>query len=289
MKQLVFAALAIAWLASCGPSAETKRLQQQNDSLARLSSLKDSHMTSLVTSLIDIQDNLQAIKEKENIITVNVSTGDKVNASMKEQINRDIELIYDLMIQNKEKIAQLESKLKNAAAQNSNLNKLIAGLNKQIEQQEAEIMRLHELLAEKDIEIRNLNMAIFGLKGAMDSLGREHQTVKGKLQQTTEVLETAYYVIGSKKELKDKEIITSDGLFASKKIMQGNYEADYFTRVNVTQIAEIPLMAKRAKILSTHPQQSYKLTPDAQGLQVLQIVNKADFWSVSKYLVVQVN
>lgn len=246
-------------------------------------------MNSLITSLIDIQDNLQAIKEKENLISVNVSSGDKVNTSMKEQINRDIQMIYDLMVQNKEKITQLEAQLKSSGAKNANLNKLIAGLNKQIEIQAMEIERLNEVLASKDIEISNMSTAIRGLRSSVDSLSMEQRTVKNKLQSATEELERGFYIIGSKKELKDKNIITSTGLFSTKKIMTGSYESEFFTQVNVTQLEEIPLLSKKAKVLSSHPTEAYALEADDSGNLTLVIKNKTDFWSVSRYLVVQVN
>ncbi|MGV8827615.1 MAG: Cbp1 family collagen-binding glycoprotein adhesin [Breznakibacter sp.] len=289
MKNIIII-IAIALVAtSCGLGSASKEMKMQNDSLLMVNSLKDSHMNSLITSLIDIQDNLQTIKEKENLISVNVSSGDKVNTSMKEQINRDIQMIYDLMVQNKEKITQLESQLKGSGAKNANLNKLIAGLNKQIETQAMEIERLNGVLAAKDIEITNLGHSVRGLKSSVDSLSAEQRAVKNKLQATTEELEKGFYIIGSKKELKEKSIVTSDGLFSSKKIMTGNYESDFFTKVNVTQIEEIPLMSKKAKVLSNHPKDSYSLNADANGNLTLVIKNKTDFWSVSKYLVVQVN
>lgn len=289
MKNIIII-IAIALVAtSCGLGSASKEMKMQNDSLLMVNSLKDSHMNSLITSLIDIQDNLQTIKEKENLISVNVSSGDKVNTSMKEQINRDIQMIYDLMVQNKEKITQLESQLKSSGAKNANLNKLIAGLNKQIETQAMEIERLNGVLAAKDIEITNLGHSVRGLKSSVDSLSAEQRAVKNKLQATTEELEKGFYIIGSKKELKEKSIVTSDGLFSSKKIMTGNYESDFFTKVNVTQIEEIPLMSKKAKVLSSHPKDSYSLNADANGNLTLVIKNKTDFWSVSKYLVVQVN
>ena len=289
MKNIIFV-IAIALIAtSCGLGSASKELKLQNDSLRMVNGLKDSHMNSLITSMIDIQDNLQTIKEKENLISVNVSSDDKVNTSMKEQINRDIQLIYDLMVQNKEKIAQLESQLKSSGAKNANLNKLIAGLNKQIETQAAEIERLNGVLAQKDIEIGHLGQSIRDLRTSVDSLGAEQKTTQGKLQASIELNERGYYIIGSKKELKDKSIITSEGLFSSKKIMSSNYESEVFTQVNVTQIEEIPLMSKKAKVLTNHPKNSYSLDADSNDNLTLVIKNKSDFWSVSKYLVIQVN
>lgn len=289
MKNIIIIIATAFIVSSCGLGSASKEIKMQNDSLRMVNTLKDSHMNNLITSLIDIQDNLQVIKEKENLISVNVSSGEKVNASMKEQINRDIQLIYDMMVQNKEKITQLEAQLKSSGAKNTNLSKLIAGLNKQIETQAAEIDRLNEVLISKDIEIGALNRSVSGLLASVDSLSGEYRSTRSKLQSTTEDLERGFYIIGSKKELKDRKVITSDGLFAAKKIMTGSYDDGLFTQVNVTQLEQIPLNSKKAKLLTNHPKGSYSLNEDSKGSLTLVIEDKTSFWSVSRYLVVQIN
>ena len=41
-------------------------------------------------------------------------------------------------------------------------------------------------------------------------------------------------------------------------------------------------------MLTTHPVGSYALEKDSKGEVVLKIMNPKEFWSVSKYLVIQV-
>ena len=51
---------------------------------------------------------------------------------------------------------------------------------------------------------------------------------------------------------------------------------------------EIKLYSKRAELLTTHPAGSYELVKDAKGQLTLKITNPSQFWSVSRYLVIQV-
>ena len=48
------------------------------------------------------------------------------------------------------------------------------------------------------------------------------------------------------------------------------------------------LYSKDADILTTHPAGSYAMEKDDKGQLTLKITNPKDFWSVSKYLVIQV-
>jgi hypothetical protein len=50
----------------------------------------------------------------------------------------------------------------------------------------------------------------------------------------------------------------------------------------------VPLYAKKARILTTHPKNSYSLEK-VDGQYVIEILDKKAFWSVSNYLVVEVD
>ena len=54
-------------------------------------------------------------------------------------------------------------------------------------------------------------------------------------------------------------------------------------------LKEIPLEMKKAKILTNHPEGSYSLVKNDKGLLTLVISDPQNFWSLSKYLVVNVD
>ena len=95
-------------------------------------------------------------------------------------------------------------------------------------------------------------------------------------------MNTAWYVFGTKKELKDQRIVEGG------KVLQANFNKSYFTKIDIRVDKVVNLYSKSAKILTTHPSSSYTLTRDANKQYTLRITNPELFWSTSKYLVVVV-
>ncbi len=287
MKRLIPIAL-IALLSAC-QLTDSGDIQQEKDSLLMVNAEKDRQMNSLVTTLIQIDDNLQSIKEKENIISLNVASGETSGEALEDRINRDIQLIYDLMLQNKDEISKLERNLKQSGTNNANLNKLVNRLNKQLKDKTLEIIKLKQQLESQSIEIDELNFSISGLQSVVDSLQNVRNATQQQLDEATVQLYKAHYVFGTKKELKEQNIISSDGLFSKKKVSGEGFSEEYFTTIDYREIDSIPLFRPKAKILTVHPESSYQLEEANEGAMVLRINDKEAFWSMSRFLVVQVN
>jgi len=267
----------------------SKDVIREKDSLMMTVAEKDRQMNSLVTAMISIDDNLQQIKEKENIISMNVASGEASGKALEDRINSDIQLIYDLMLQNKEQISKLEKDLKQSGTNNANLNKLVTRLNNQLKEKTLEIIKLKQQLENQSLEITELNFTIDGLQSVVDSLENVRNATQQQLAEATEELYKAHYVFGTKKELLDQKIIESNGLFSKKTVTGEGYDEDYFTTIDYREIDSIPLFRPKAKILTVHPESSYTLEEAGEGSMVLKITDKEAFWSRSRYLVVQVN
>jgi hypothetical protein len=88
--------------------------------------------------------------------------------------------------------------------------------------------------------------------------------------------------------LKEQNITTSDGLFKPRKVLQSDFNKNYFARIDARKTKTIPLYSSRAKILTSHPKSSYTLEKE-NGNFVLLIIDTEEFWSVSRYLVIEVD
>ena len=89
--------------------------------------------------------------------------------------------------------------------------------------------------------------------------------------------------------MKDQKILSGSGLFKKGSVLKdGDVNKDYFTQVDIRTTKEIKLYSKDADILTTHPTDSYALEKDDKGQLTLKVTNPKEFWSVSKYLVIQV-
>lgn len=281
-----FLILLIPLFFACGREAkkQAEALQARNDSLMTQTLQKDEAINDFISSINDIQSTLDTIKMKENIITLSTDRGGELKVSAKEQIKSDIQTIYALMLKNKETLNVLQRKIKSSNLQVEELQKLVDRVNKEILLKDAQIEELREKLAKMNIDIEAANMQIDNLSQTVKQQSGQITDQSQTIEQQTTALNTAYYIIGTAKDLKEKEVIEG-GVLKGKEVLN-DFKKDNFTRIDIRKTTEIPILSKKAEVLSKHPTTSYKLTGDKKLVQALQITDPKAFWSVTKYLVI---
>ena len=184
---------------------------------------------------------------------------------------------------NRKQIEQLEKKLKASGIEASSLRKVISNLQKELDGKVARIAVLQAELAEKDIRIAELDKAVATLTGDVNALQKVSDEQQEVIEQQVVKLNTAWYVFGTAKELKEQNILKSGDVMSST-----DFNKNYFTEIDVRVDRVFPLYAKNAKLLTMHPAGSYEFTKDADKMMTLNIVDFEAFWSVSRYMVIQV-
>ena len=162
------------------------------------------------------------------------------------------------------------------------LKKIIDNLTQQMEVKDKQLQALREELDKKDIHIAELDEMVSDLNTNVASLKEENTQKTETISTQDKALHTAWFVFGTKKELKDQ------GILQSGEVLKGNFNKEYFTKIDIRIDKEIKLYSKSAEILTSHPASSYTLQRDANKQYVLRITNPDAFWSTSKYLVIQV-
>lgn len=280
MKKLIFLLLPALFIMCQNQSAINEKAEIRNDSLQRLLVQKDSALYAFMGTFNDIESNLQEIKARENIITFNASeTGAQKKKS--DQINEDINFIYDLMIQNKEKVTNLERLLKRADIKNNELQKTIANLQVKLQEKDVEILNLRE-------ELKTMNFKVDELAYEIDTLKFNNEIKQAIIKAQEESLNTAYYIFGSMKELKENKVIDKKGSFIGVKKLNQDFDKSLFTKIDIRNKNIFPINVQKIKILSTHPSTSYEIIGE-KPIERIEITNPDEFWSVSKYLVVVLN
>jgi len=276
--------LLIPFVISCGREAEKKAqdLQSKNDSLMSQTLQKDEAINEFIASINDIQGTLDTIKMKENIISLNTDKGGEMKVSAKEQIKSDITTIYSLMLKNKETLNALQKKLKKTNLKVDELNKMVERLTKELTAKNSEIEALREKLAKMNIQIDQANLQIDNLSQTVKSQSGQIEEQTQTIQNQDIALNTAYYIIGTSKDLK------KNGILKNGKILP-DFNKDLFTKINIQKTTEISILAKGAKVLSNHPTNSYKLVGDKKTVQSLQIKDIKAFWANSKFLVIVID
>ena len=280
-KLLLVACVAAFCLTGCNNGKNDSAAQNtaQADSLNGIIAQKDSEINDLMGTLNEIEEGFQQISEAEHRVSL-AKDGEGVNK--KQKLKEDIQFIADRMKQNRELIAKLQKQLANGTLKGAQLQKTIEGLQKQLEEKDAQLQTLREELDKKDIHIAALDETVNNLNTKTNRLTAESNQKTETINAQDKQIHTAWYVFGTKKELKEQSII-QDG-----KVMTGNFNKNYFTKVDIRNLSEIKLYSKSAKLLTTHPSSSYSLVRDANKQYTLRITNSQIFWSTSKYLVVLV-
>lgn len=267
------------------PNPELEKLKAEKEAIAKEAASKDSTINSFMESLNEIEDNLREVKQKEGSIKASANSGAELQGTSKDRINQDINDINEIMEENKQKLINLQSKLKKSNIKISQFEKTIERMTEQMAEKDKEIGTLKEQLAAQNIQITELNTNVSSLR--TESSGKtqviEQQVVK---------MNTAFYAVGTYKELRDNKVVNKEGGFlglGKKKILKSDFNQDYFTQVDVSKVTSIPINAKSAKVITTHPTSSYKIEMDGKKkAKSLTITNPESFWKSSKYLVITV-
>lgn len=289
MKKILLTALAavlVTGFSACNNKEKEQLRQQQliNEATAEELRAAVSDRDELLGLVNEISEGVGQIKQLENILTVN---GANETPAQREQIKNDIAAIQQTLQQRRERLEELEKKLKNSAVNTANLQKTIASLREQIEDQSAQIATLQENLGQARAEIGNLNTAIDSLHSKVSNVVAQRDSIDDRNLALTNELNTCYFAIGNNSELKKNKIIEG-GFLRKTKIMEGDFDVDFFTRADKRSLTQIDLNSNKAQILTNQPAGSYTID-EVNGHKMLHITNPALFWSRTNYLVVKID
>jgi uncharacterized protein with von Willebrand factor type A (vWA) domain len=284
MKKSLLLVVCAVMLVSCEQMFKGSKVSEEDaklDSLQSLLDQKDTELNEMMDAFNEIQEGFDAINEAEgrvNLLSENAE-GNDVQANIAE----NMEFIENTLLENRRKIEDLQQKLKSSSVNASKMQAAINKLTEQLEQKTKELDDLRQQIAERDIKIVELGQSV-------QNLQEENSQVRAESEMNAEIaknqdaqLNTAWYMFGTTKELKQHRILVDGDVLKSK-----DFDADYFTKIDIRKVNVIPLNSKSAKLLTTHPEGSYSLLKDSKGEYTLRITNATEFWSVSKYLVIRV-
>ena len=281
MKNILMMAMCLMALASCKQEKVAPALPQnsQVDSLSRIIEQKDNEINDMMELFNEVEEGFRLISEAENRVNL-VKNGE--GADKAQRIRENIQFIQQRLSQNRELIAKLRQQLRESSIKGDQLKRTLDNLVKQLEEKDGQLRDLRAQLDAKDIHIAELDQTISDLHQDVDNLKGESQQKSNTINTQDKKLHTAWFVFGTKKELKEQ------GILDGGKVLQGNFNKNYFTKIDIRVEKEIKLYSKSAKLLTMHPSSSYTLARDSKNQYVLRINNPQIFWSTSKYLVIQV-
>ena len=234
----------------------------------------------------EVQEGFRLINEAEN--RVDLQNNQVEGASAAQKIREDIRFISEKLQSNRDRIAELEKQLNNSKYASAQLKKTIENFKQELEAKTQQIETLQTELASKNIRIAELDDAVAGLSQDVADLTALNKAKEVLVATQDQALNAAWFVFGTSSELKDQKIISKKLLQKTKVLEDTDFNKDYFTQIDIRTDKEIKLYSKDAKLLTAHPEGTYELAKDDKGQLVLKISNPNKFWSVSRYLVIEV-
>ena len=255
-----------------GESEKSVRLQESNDSLRSLIAQRDASLDEMLRCVRAIEEGLGNISEMQGYINL---TSIKDEASLSSRLEDQITAIQSEMMNSRSEIERLNTLLEQSNIASVELRALVTELEAAYNRKEAQIDSLQG-------KLQQMNIYILQQDTIIADLTRQNTEQELRLMQQEEELSSVWYVIGSKSVLKREKILSGGDI-----MLEPDANLSYFTRSSIDALTEINTYARRIKILSAHPEQSYTIEEDEYGNDVVKIIDSKQFWSITRYLVIQ--
>ncbi len=284
MKKIGILFFVIGLIISCTnvrESKEYKELQAQRDSLLMQSAGTEAEAAEMMAVISEVEENFARIKEAEKYISTQSADGGEMSQATRDRVNDNFKMINEILHRNKAQLDELNKKYSGSNKEIVSLKNTINRLNNEMRESTTRLVELQAQLAQKDEQITQLSQDIASL--AVEAEQQSHT-----IREQDRSLHTAYYVFGTASELKDQKIL-SGGFLQQTRVLQDTFNKDYFLKIDVREVTEIPLYTSKGKLWSTHPEGTYEFVKGSDGNLTFLITDTQRFWSLTKYLIIEVN
>ncbi|TAE59656.1 MAG: hypothetical protein EAZ89_02315 [Bacteroidetes bacterium] len=287
----ILLALAATALVSCN-QGKIKDLESNNRLLLQETQVQDSLVNDFLNTFNQMEENLMAIRERQGMVTLDASEG----KTSKERILEDISSIDQMLDANRAQISELQNKLSRAESRLGSFGPSISRLKEDIAARETEIATMKDQIEKGTFEVETYRRRVATLDNERQQLEDVRRQQSDRVTAQTASIEeqtgimrgqeaainSAWYIIGTERELKDLNILDGSRL-------RVDFDHSQFTQIDITQTSNIPVDNKKARILSSHPSDSYTLVEGDKKIEKLDIRDPKRFWKNTKYLVVVLN
>lgn len=200
------------------------------------------------------------------------------------------------------------------AIEPSEISKKVADFKKDLNKQQKNLDKVDGMITDAGLlkqpfskDIKDISYKIEALNEALDKFDSQYQEsydkpriekeeIKKQVEKNSEKVtksasegKTCYYIVATKKELKEHKLNNKDFLNSSG-LHSYSSELNYFTPSGINNLRTIQLGSKKAKILTSQGKgSSYLISENPDGTKVLEILDPDEFWRQQNFLVVQID
>ena len=289
MKKLSFAMFGtvLLLLGACNNSYKEKA-EQDSLKIAELTSNYEEAATfndSLMLLMADIYNGLDSINMQEGLL-YNISNGEQ---DRRAEVRRNLSAIKERLAKNHQLLAQMEKKMNDSGNQNAVLTKTIEQMKIRLEDQDNHIVQLENKLAAANDTISNLRNEVAAKEMQVQVQTEAKDAAFNALNEADQQLNTVYYAMGTRKELNQNGLLEKKFLGTTKVLKGDDINLNYFTKADKRTLTSIPTGAKKIKIWTNMPADSYEEVKNPDNTVTLKITNPSEFWNYSPYLIIQLN
>lgn len=273
MKNLILLIISIFLLGSCENKSmkqELEALRKENAELRKMQSRRVATLTDYRKFLEEVENNLSEIdKNKELVASLNTEV--KSRRELAENIRAHISNIAALMENSQLKISSMNRSLLDLRKDTIQNSEEILALENEIEMLTQKIIVLDQEIEELDNELSEI-----------DSLYRMEKAIANELD---DILNRAYYYVGTGSELRKAGVIEKEGGFIGLgrvKVLDASAPDSLFTKIRKDENFDIPFEIRDAELITQHPEDSYSLTRGN-----LSITDPDEFWKGGNYVVIE--
>jgi len=235
-----------------------------------------------VSEIVMIQDSLNTIVLGGESVLPEAQQGE-APGTLHDTVLSRIATLKASVERTKDRIEELDAKLKRGGVKIAGLERMIAGLRKSASEKEARIAAL-------STQVDTLQTQVVGLNTEVQSKQQDLDQKQQELTDKQHELATIFYTMGTKKELtKSGVIATKGGVLGFGKTPRptGTVNESSFTPLDTDQETVIRIPAQKAQVLTAQPVASYTIQPVSKDEVELRIVDPKEFRKVRHLIILK--
>lgn len=288
MKKFFLLALIIALVfTACDQGGDTPETPAETSQVDSVDKEMEEFQRTQDSILKNYAEAVKLINEIDSELNKIANVPQEESASFEQQIKNKIDYLSFQLKKRNEDVRILEKKIQGLSQTNSALN--------------AKVATLEDIIAEKNKMIDNLNSRIDELEKKLGEITQERDIAiaqKNVAEQQAAVLDeqknTAYYVIGTEKQLVEKGLIREEGEgflgIGGRFVPVPQTDLSLFTKIDIRTdtLIKVPdnTVKEELQVISTHSRRLLKFSEEATGGGLkIKILQPQDFWGTDKRLI----